>query len=264
MQNDYKTINKALWNAKTDIHISSEFYNNEQFLAGKSSLNDIEIDLLGDVKGLKILHLQCHFGQDTISLTRMGANCVGIDISDKAIDYANKTAKELNIDAAFIACDLYDAPNYCNEKFDIVYTSYGTIGWLPDINKWAEVITNFLKPGGKLVFVEFHPVVWMFDENFENIPYRYFQDEAIVEVEEGTYAEKGADIKQKSISWNHGLAEVMTSLIDKGLHIDNFQEFDYSPYNCFNGCVEYEKGKFRIDKLGNKIPMIYSIVAMKQ
>ncbi len=263
MADNYIEINKALWNAKTDIHLVSEFYDNEQFLAGKSSLNDIELNLLDNISGKRILHLQCHFGQDTISLARMGASCVGIDLSDIAIEHANKTAKELKIDANFIASDLYDAPNHCDDKFDIVYTSYGTIGWLPDINKWAEVIAHFLKPGGKLVFVEFHPVIWMFDDDFQTITYKYFNDAPIIELEQGTYANRDADIQQKSISWNHGLGEVLNALLNNGMVLEDFQEYDYSPYNCFNNCTESEKGKFRLENFGDKIPMVYSIVSTK-
>jgi ubiquinone/menaquinone biosynthesis C-methylase UbiE len=263
MEDNYLEVNKALWNAKTEIHINSEFYNNENFLKGKSSLNKFELDLLGDLTGKRILHLQCHFGQDTMSMARMGASCVGVDISEKAIDYANETANSLDLDASFVTTDLYNAPKLIDEKFDIVFTSYGTIGWLPDINKWAEVVTHFLKPGGQLIFVEFHPVIWMFDDDFKDITYRYFQDEPIIEFEQGTYADKNADIQQKCISWNHGLAEVMGALLKNGLTINDFQEYDYSPYDCFNNHVKIAEGKYRIEKFGDKIPMVYSIVGTK-
>lgn len=260
---EYLSTNKKLWNNKVDIHIASDFYDNDNFIKGKSSLNSIELDLLGDVTGKSILHLQCHFGQDTISLNRMGATTVGVDLSDKAINRAQELAQQTNSDATFICCDVYDLPNHLNEKFDIVFTSYGTIGWLPDMDKWAKTIAHFLKPEGKLVFVEFHPVVWMFDDNFKEIKYSYFNKEIIVEMEEGTYAEKDAPLQEKSISWNHDLGEVMNSLINAGLTIKNFNEYDYSPYNCFNETVEITDNQFRIKHLDNKIPMVYSIVAQR-
>jgi ubiquinone/menaquinone biosynthesis C-methylase UbiE len=261
---DYIKINKELWNNKTDIHVNSDFYDNDSFIKGKSSLNSIELELLGDIKGKSILHLQCHFGQDTISLSRLGATTVGVDLSDKAIETAKELAKTTNTNAKFICCDVYDLPNHLNQKFDIVYTSYGTIGWLPDMDKWAKVVSHFLKPKGQFVFVEFHPVVWMFDDNFKEIKYNYFNVEPIIEIEEGTYADKSANIKQKEVGWNHDLSEVINSLIKNGLTINSFNEYDYSPYNCFNETIEIEPNKYRIKHLSNKIPMVYSLTAIKQ
>lgn len=260
---NYLKINKELWNNKTEIHINSEFYDNENFIKGKSSLNTIELELLGNVEGKSILHLQCHFGQDTISLSRLGATTVGVDLSDKAIKTAKELAKTTNTNAQFICCDVYDIPNHLNQQFDIVYTSYGTIGWLPDLDKWAKIITQFLKPGGQFVFVEFHPVVWMFDSNFKSIEYNYFNVEPIAETEEGTYADKDANIKQESVGWNHDLSEVLNSLIKNGLTINQFNEYNYSPYNCFNNTIEVATNQYRIKHLGDKIPMVYSLVASK-
>ena len=263
-KNDYKAINKQTWNNKTDIHIASEFYGVEGFLKGKSSLNDIELPLLGDISGKKILHLQCHFGQDTISLVRMGAKVTGVDLSDKAIERAREFAEKLNLDVTFVCCDIYDAPTLLDEKFDIVFTSYGTIGWFPDLEKWAKVVSHFLKPNGKFIMADFHPVVWMFDNDFETVFYHYFNVEPIVENETGTYADKQAAIETKTITWNHPISEILNSLIQSGLEINSFNEYDYSPYNCFNKTEEFEKGKFRIKQLENKIPMVYSILASKK
>ena len=162
---DYLEINRKSWNNRVDVHLKSDFYDVEGFLKGESSLNDIELGLLGDIKGKSILHLQCHFGQDTISLGRLGANVTGVDLSDKAIDHAKILAGKANVNATFICCDIYDLPAHLNEQFDIIFTSYGVIGWLPDMNKWAQIISNYLKPNGKFVFVEFHPIVWMFGLN---------------------------------------------------------------------------------------------------
>ncbi|WP_413513890.1 class I SAM-dependent methyltransferase [Myroides odoratus] len=258
---NYIEINRNSWNNRTETHLKSDFYDVEGFLKGKSSLNEIELNLLGEVKGKNILHLQCHFGQDTISLSRLGAEVTGIDLSDEAIKSAIELAEKAGSSAQFVCCDIYDLPNHLQEKFDIVYTSYGVIGWLPDMNKWAQVVAAFLKPGGKFVFVEFHPVLWMFDDNFEKIAYNYFNTQAIVETESGTYANKEAKITQSYVCWNHGLSEVMTSLLQNGLTIKIFEEFDYSPYACFQHTVEFEPNKYRIQHLDNKIPMVYSIVA---
>lgn len=242
-EKNYIEVNRQSWNNRTDTHLKSEFYDLDSFLKGRTSLNDIELKLLGNLQGKSILHLQCHFGQDSISLSRLGATVTGIDLSDKAIENAKQIAKKTNANATFICCDVYDLPNYLNKQFDIVFTSYGTIGWLPDLDKWAKIIATFLKPNGKFVFVEFHPVVWMFDDNFEKIGYRYFNSGAIIETETGTYADKTADIRQEYVMWNHGLSEVINSLIKNGLEIKTLDEFDYSPYNCFNKAIEVDAKK---------------------
>jgi 2-polyprenyl-3-methyl-5-hydroxy-6-metoxy-1,4-benzoquinol methylase len=264
LENNYIEVNKQSWNSRVESHLKSEFYDIEGFLKGNTSLNSIELELLGDVKGKSILHLQCHFGQDTISLARLGANVTGVDLSDKAIDSANNLAKEANVEASFICCDIYDLPNHLNKKYDIVFTSYGAIPWLPDLDRWAKLISTFLNPNGKLVFAEFHPVVWMFDDNFEKVTYNYFNSEAIIETQEGTYADRDAPIQLEYVCWNHGMSEVVNSLIKNGLQLNSLNEFDYSPYDCFNNTVEFEPKKYRIKQLDNKIPMVYSILATKK
>ncbi|MDZ7614107.1 MAG: class I SAM-dependent methyltransferase [Flavobacteriaceae bacterium] len=203
--------------------------------------------------------MQCHFGQDSISLSRMGAKVTGVDLADRAIENAKKLAAEANTDTTFICCNVYDLPAHLNEKFDIVFTSYGVIGWLPDLNQWAALISHFLKPNGKFILVEFHPVVWMFDNDFEKVGYNYFNEGAIIETESGTYADRNAAIKQEYVCWNHSSSELINSLIKNGLEILSFNEFDYSPYNCFNKTVEIEPKKYRISHLGNKIPMVFAV-----
>jgi SAM-dependent methyltransferase len=261
---NYIKINKQTWNNKTEVHINSEFYDNENFLKGKSTLNTIELELLGDISNKKILHLQCHFGQDSLSLSRIGAKVTGIDFSDKAIEKAKKFNSILKLDVTFICCDIYDLPSYLNEKFDIVFTSYGTIGWLPDLTKWANIVSQFLKPNGKFIMADFHPVVWIYDNDFKEVFYNYFNIEPIIENESGTYADRYSEIEAKTITWNHPISEVLNALIQSGLEINAFNEFDYSPYNCFNETEEFETGKFRIKCFGNKIPMVFSIEATKK
>ena len=263
MDSNYIAINRKAWNNKTDIHLNSEFYFLEDFKEGKSSLNSIEINLLGDVKQKSILHLQCHFGQDSMSLSRLGANVTGMDFSDKAIHRAKSLAHELKLNTKFICCDVYDLPKHLNETFDIVYTSYGTIGWLPDLDKWANVVSQFLKPKGKFVFVEFHPFLWMYDDNFQYVKHNYFNSGFIIEKESGTYADRNANISQQTISWNHSLSQVFTSLLKQPLYIKSFIEYDYSPYNCFFNTIEFEPGKYRIKHFEDKVPMLYSIVVEK-
>ena len=262
-EKDYLAINRASWNKQVDVHLKSDFYKQEEFINGRNTLNIIDLEVLGDIRGKKILHLQCHFGQDSISLARMGASVTGVDLSDKAIETATRLAEELNADATFICCDVYSLPEYLDSEFDVVFTSYGTIGWLPDLDRWAAIIHRYLKPGGHFAFAEFHPVVWMFDNKFREIEYRYFRTDAIVEVLKGSYADRYADVELQHVSWNHGLSEVIGSLLRVGLELTSFAEYDYSPYACFDGVVEFEPGKFRIGHLGNKIPMTYTLSAKR-
>lgn len=262
--NNYIELNRKLWNDKVTFHLQSEFYNMPGFLAGKSSLSEIEVSYFGDLSRKKVLHLQCHFGQDSISLSRLGAEVTGVDLSDKSIEAARDIASQMQTDTKFICCDIYDLPNHLDEKFDMVFTSYGTIGWLPDLDKWAKVVSHFLKPGGQFIFVEFHPIVWMFDCDFKTISYNYFNTEAIVEETTGTYADRSAPITNQNVSWNHPTSEVLNSLLKNGLRIDRFDEFDFSPYNCFNDMIQTEPKRFRIKSLSNKIPMVFSIIATKE
>ncbi len=263
MKDDYLKINKDTWNKRSEIHFDSTFYDNESFLKGRNSLNSIELGLLGNLKGKKVLHLQCHFGQDTLSLERLGAEVTGVDFSDVAIEKANQLASKLGSSARFICCDLYRLPEVLEEEFDMVFTSYGTIGWLPDIERWAKVVSLFLRTGGHFVFAEFHPVVWMFSDDFSQIQYRYFNDEPIVEME-SSYTDGAENLSSKNVSWNHGLAEVVTALLTSNIQIEQFQEFDYSPYNCFLGTKETPDGKFFIEKMGRKLPMVYAIKGLKK
>ncbi|MBT8222672.1 MAG: class I SAM-dependent methyltransferase [Eudoraea sp.] len=263
-EKDYIAKNRKAWNNKVATHLQSDFYDVPGFLKGNSSLQEIELGLLEDIAGKSVLHLQCHFGLDTLSLARLGADVTGVDLSDQAIQEARALAEKTGIPTRFVCCDLYDLPNHLDEQFDLVFTTYGTIGWLPDLNKWASLISRFLKPGGELLFVEFHPVVWMFNEDFTEVGYDYFNTQPIVETETGTYADPDSGLEQEFVAWNHSLGEVLGSLLSAGLEISFFQEYDYSPYNCFKGTVEVAPGRYRIGSLQHKIPMVYALKAKKQ
>ena len=260
---DYQKINRDSWNKRTPHHIESDFYNNEAFIKGKTSLNDIELNLLGDIKGLDALHLQCHFGQDTISLNRMGAKATGVDLSNVAIDEAKKLATKTGSNAQFIISDILELDQNHDQEYDLIFSSYGTIGWLPDINKWAEIVYKFLKSGGKFVFAEFHPVVWMYDDDLKEITYNYNQAEVIQEELDGTYAEKEAKIEGEFMVWNHGLGEVINALLNTGLILKDFQEYDYSPYDCLTNMEKLGERKYQVKHWGNKVPLVYSLVMEK-
>jgi 2-polyprenyl-3-methyl-5-hydroxy-6-metoxy-1,4-benzoquinol methylase len=262
---EYIKVNKHAWNERTEWHIQSDFYQQSAFLNGQNTLKEIELSLLGDVSGKSILHLQCHFGQDSLSLSRMGAHVTGVDFSEKAIETARSLALKLGLDAEFMCCDVYSVcDQLANQSFDIVFTSYGVIGWLPDMQEWARVVQTMLKPGGMLVLVEFHPVIWMFNDAFTSVHYSYFKREPIIEVIEGTYADKEAPILAKTISWNHALEEVIGCLMDQNLAIKKFKEYDYSPYNCLKGMTEIAPGKFQIAGMEGKLPLVYAVKAVKE
>ncbi|WP_139923242.1 bifunctional 2-polyprenyl-6-hydroxyphenol methylase/3-demethylubiquinol 3-O-methyltransferase UbiG [Hymenobacter sp. DG01] len=262
---DYLDLNRALWNAKVPYHLDSEFYDVAGFRAGRSSLNDIESDLLGEVGGRRILHLQCHFGQDSLSLARLGAQVTGVDLSDEAIEAARQLATELQLPAEFICSDVYNLPEVLPAEpgFDVVFTSYGVLGWLPDLDQWAGVAARYLRPGGRLVLVEFHPVVWMFDAQFTRVEYSYFNREAIEETTSGSYADAAAPLAHPSVSWNHDLGEVLGSLLRQGLELRSFQEYDYSPYNCLAGLQETGPGRYQLAALPGKLPLVYSVVMQR-
>lgn len=260
---NYIHHNRLLWNAKTAAHIQSDFYDLPGFLAGKTSLKSIELDLLGHIEGKHILHLQCHFGQDTISLARMGAAVVGVDFSDVAIAKARELAIKTKANASFIESDVLDFIGKIDQRFDTVFITYGTIGWLHDLNLWAKTIAHYLKPGGELIFVEGHPVLWMMDEQVNEVKYRYFNAEPIIETTAQSYTDHGNHEALKSISWNHGLAEVFSALTQHGIAIEKFEEFDYFPYPIFEENTEFEPGKFRPAKHAYKLPLTYSFLGKK-
>jgi len=261
---DYTQTNKDAWNKRTMVHIDSEFYDVQKFMEGASSLNETELALLGDIKGKSVLHLQCHFGQDSLSLSRMGAKVTGVDLSDQAIAKAQELNTALGLDARFICCNVYDLEQHLDEQFDIIFTSYGVIGWLPDLQRWGKLLNTFLKPGGQFVMVEFHPVVWMFDKDFSRIQYDYFNTETIIEQSTGTYTDRNAPIEYEEVSWNHSLDEVFTGLLHNGLTITGFREYAFSHYNAFAGMIPAGDRKFVIEHLGHKLPMMYSVTATKK
>jgi len=271
----YFDANKSLWNQRTAVHKDSAFYNLAGFKAGERVLTPIELKELGDVQEKKMLHLQCHFGMDSLDWARLGAEVTGVDLSDEAIKEARRLNDELGLNATFVCANVYDlhpevvrsgkgpAAGLGEAAFDIVFTSYGTIGWLPDLTKWAEIIAYYLKPGGVFYMADFHPVVWMFDDEFTRIQYYYENRELIVTENYGTYTDRKADIKGKEYSWNHSTSELLNALIGQGLQLRHFNEFMYSPYSNFTNSVETAKGRWQIKGMEGKIPMVYSIKAVK-
>jgi len=256
-------INKDTWNKKVAIHAASDFYDLENFKKGVSSLNKYELEALGDVREKSLLHLQCHFGQDTLSWSRMGARCTGVDISTESIKLARELTTELDLDARFVCCNVLDTSKHVSEKFDIAITSYGTIGWLPELKGWAQMIAERLNDNGVFYMVEFHPIVWMFDytQKSPQMVYGYHQKDVIYEEYTGTYADPSSNMISKEYGWNHGLGDVITALAEAGLQIEYLNELDESPYNVFPGLIENEEGMFELP--GKMYPLLFELSARK-
>lgn len=264
--NKYYTTNKETWNKKVSVHYDSKFYDVRGFLSGKSSLNSIELSELGDVNMKSILHLQCHFGLDTLSLARLGASCTGVDISNSAIKRAQELNLKANLNAKFVESNIYDIPEKINKLYDIVFTSYGVIGWLHNLDLWAKIIANRLKPKGVFYMVEFHPIVWMFDYLNEKpiMQYHYLNKKVIYEEYEGTYGDKNSKMISKEYGWNHGLGEVITALTKAGLQIEFLHEFEESPYDNFPNMVKNKNGMYQLKEENNYYPLLYSVKAVKK
>src|SRR6266699_7088150 len=195
---DYTKANLEWWNEAATVHSQGEGYDLATFKAGKTKLHPLELAEVGDVAGKRLLHLQCHFGMDTLSWARLGAKVTGIDFSDKAIAIAQSLSQELNLDATFICTDIHNLPDvlHTSAEFGIVFTSYGAIGWLPDLQPWGRIIGHYLKPGGFFYIAEGHPFMWLLDEKSTDLKlrYPYFSKEPIKDEEQGTYAEKDATL----------------------------------------------------------------------
>jgi len=261
---DYFETNRGLWNGWAKINAGSEFYDVEGFKAGKTSLQEIELKELGNVGGKSLLHLQCHFGLDTMSWARMGAQATGVDLSDEAISIARSLSKELGIDARFINLNIYALPDVLDARFDIVFTSYGAVCWLPDLDRWAELIARYLKPGGIFYTVDFHPIINILDDEGDHIQRSYFyRSEPLSYEVQGSYTNWQADFKHKAYEWQHPISDIVGSLISSGLTLEFLHEFPFSPYACDRLTREIEPGRYELDKHPNSMPITYSIRARR-
>lgn len=258
--NHFYETNKSTWNDKVETHQKSDFYRLDDFKNGWNSLKSIELNALGDVSGKSLLHLQCHFGQDTLSWERLGAKVTGVDFSNKAIQLARDLTQELNMNAQFIESNVLELDQHLDEQFDIVFTSYGTICWLGDLEKWASLVNRFLKPGGTFLIADFHPIINMYDWNTAEIDFPYFYDaEPSSEYEEGTYANPDAAIGGMEYFWFHPISKVTNLLLAEGLTLELFQEFPYSPYNCFPNMNKIKEDYYVYNKTKFPLPHTYCL-----
>jgi len=228
---DFYAANRARWDETVPIHTASRGYDMEGFLRGEKSLYDVETTEVGDVRGKTLLHLQCHFGMDTLNWARLGAKVTGLDFSGAAVEQARELAKRIGVeDAAFVQANVYDATEaLAGQTFDIVYTGIGALCWLHDIGEWARVAASLVKPGGFLYVYEGHPVLWALDYEREDqllvLSEPYFETGRPQEYEgEFTYVDGPPLRNTKTYEWNHGLGETVTALVDAGLRLEFLHE----------------------------------------
>ena len=255
---DYFEMNRMAWDKRTQVHLKSDFYDLDGFLRGNSSLREIELSEIGDIQGKRLLHLQCHFGLDTLSWARMGAQCTGVDISPVAIDNAREIQKQTGLEASFHCCNLYDFQAEAPQSFDIVFTSYGALCWLPDIDRWAQLVADNLAPGGTFYLVEFHPIYDLLSG------FSYFTEVAPDIEEEGTYTENGKDALAQMATWAHPISSVVSALVNQGIQIQQLKEFPFSPYNCFENMEERQPGRYFLKHLRQDVPIVYSLKGSKK
>ncbi len=254
---NYLSINKEAWDKRTKLHVESKFYDIESFKKGRCSLNPIELKQVGNVHGKTLLHLQCHFGQDTLSWARLGAEVTGVDLSSDAIKQANLLKRALGLKAEFIESDVVQFGLENRRKYDIVFTSYGVLCWLPNLVDWAKTIAKSLKVGGEFHIVEFHA----FNDLLAG--YSYFTNGEPDVEREGTYTENCDGTKSTVVTWSHPIGEVVNSLINAGLKIESLTEHPFSPYNCFEGLELVPNMGYQMLYKGQNIPLLYSIKARK-
>lgn len=257
-----REANRRAWDAVVEPHLGSPLYSLEAFKRGESSLRSIELEALGDVSGKSLLHLQCHFGKETLSWARLGAEATGVDISEQAIAAARHLGDEIGVPARFIVSDLYDLPGHLDGQFDIVFTSYGVINWLPDLQRWASVVHHFVAPGGVFYIAEIHPALQMLDLEQGGAPfaYDYFNSPEPI-VWDGAPDYAGAEVAHegKHYEWQHSLAEIISPLLAEGLVLEEFREFPWSPSpGLFPNLEQIAEGRWRVREPRVEVPHVFS------
>jgi SAM-dependent methyltransferase len=262
--------NKELWDAWAELHVESDFYDVEGFLADPhaSPLDVIVRELVGDVSAKRLLHLQCHFGMDTLRLALMGAIVTGVDFSPKAIAAARALAAAAGIEATFVESDVTQlAEEVPRDAFDVVFTSYGAISWLPALRPWAEAVASRLVNGGVLRVVDMHPTLWIFDEDSEEptpvMRYSYFSREALRWEERGSYAAPDSDFESVSYSWQHTFEEIVGSLVGAGLSVESLREYPRIAWQHMPSMIRDDEGLWMLPPGAVDIPLLFSVTARK-
>lgn len=259
----YNETNQSYWNRIIPVHKASDYYELETFLAGKTTLKCVEEEELGDVTGKSILHLQCHMGIHTLSWERKGAHPVGVDYSSEAIKTAKEVRDRVGLKTEFLCSDIYDLPKILDRRFDIVFTSYGVLYCLKDLDRWAKIVAHYLKPGGFFYIVELHPMFYMLDDEGKNLVYPYFHDP------EGRFVESkpalavpGSGFQANFREWTHSLSDIVNAVIRAGLKIEFLHEFPFVVLNAARKYLEDDgHGKFRIRGCATPPPLMFSLKA---
>ncbi|WP_431043057.1 class I SAM-dependent methyltransferase [Streptomyces sp. P1-3] len=267
---DWRDANRAMWDERVPIHVASDFYDLDAFRRGEDSLRDFELAEVGDVSGRALLHLQCHFGLDTLSWARHGAaHVVGLDFSEPAVETARELAAEVGLGpdrASFVAADVYDAAEAVpDSSYDIVYTGGGALCWLPDIDRWAETAAHLVAPGGFLYLAEFHPFTDVLDyETASGVAHDYFSREPWIDETPGTYTDfDAATVNNRNVQWQHPLGDVVSALAAAGLRIEFLHEHDMTLFQRFESLRRGDDGYFRLPADRPRVPLMYSLKASR-
>jgi SAM-dependent methyltransferase len=272
---DYTELNRASWDERAPAHAASSDYAVDRFATDPGHLSEVvrfDLPLLGDIGGLRGVHLQCHIGTDTVSLARLGADMTGLDFSPASVTQARRIARLAGADVRFVEAEVYDAPVALGpEPFDLVYTGIGALCWLPDIARWARVVAGLLRPGGRLFIREGHPMLWALDDPRPDgllaVEYPYFErEEAMVFDEGGTYVDTDAVFTHnRTHEWNHGLGEIVTALMAAGMDLTGLVEHDSVPWDALPGQMErIGGGEWRLADRPWRLPHTYTLQAIRR
>lgn len=259
--------NRRYWDEITPVHVGSALYDVQGFLAGGDSLGAAESALLGDVTGLRLLHLQCHFGLDSLSLARRGARVTGVDFSATALAQARRLACEAGLDASarFVDSDLLRLDDTLHERFDLVFTSIGTVCWLADINRWGEVVAAMTAEQGRFVFLDDHPVGLAHDPDAQGLPmqgYDYFRRaEPITEESGPDYADPSYRARHRNHSHIWPISDVLGALERAGMRVQGLREYDRMRWQLLPCMVRDEAGEWRLPAGMPRLPLMYSFEA---
>jgi len=272
--NDYRAINRASWDERAAAHVGSPDYAVDRLLGDPACISDIvrfDLPRLGQVAGLVGVHLQCHIGTDTISLARLGARMTGLDFSAASLAQARRLAAAAGADVSFVESDVYEADHRLgHDAFDLVYTDIGALCWLPDVRRWAGVVAALLRPGGRLFLREGHPMLWALDDERTDgllvVDYPYFERaDPTGSHDAGTYVQtEQTFVATETHTWNHGLAETLTALLDAGLRITQFVEHDSVPWDALPGQMErLDSKEWRLRDRPWRLAHSYTVEAVK-
>jgi SAM-dependent methyltransferase len=271
----YLEVNRASWDERAAAHAASPDYAAGRFIEDKAFLSDVvrfDLPRLGDIRGLRGVHLQCHIGTDTLSLARLGASMTGLDLSPASLRQARLLCERAGPDVEFVEAQVYDAVAVLGgEAFDFVFTGIGALCWLPSVARWANVVAELLVPGGRLFLREGHPMLWTLDEGRSDgllvSEYPYFErEEPMIFDDPGTYvATESMFTHNLTHEWNHGLGEIVSALLGAAMDVTMLVEHDSVPWEALPGqMTQVELGEWRLTDRPWRLPHSYTLQAIKR